>query len=107
MPLHPYSVCVVLIPKHKDAWRIKFAVEVLMKFALSIKTRLALYSATTQVTTSRVMTCASAGAGRKKYWRRSTGTRLPPPRNSAVNFGDGLELDRQVAVDLEADADLK
>ena len=36
----------VLIPKHKDAWRIKFVVEVLMKFALSIKTRLALYSAT-------------------------------------------------------------
>jgi hypothetical protein len=53
------------------------------------------------------MTRASAGAGRKKYWRRSTGTRLPPPRNSAVNFGDGLKLGRQVAVDLEADADLK
>jgi hypothetical protein len=60
-----------------------------------------------QATTSRVMTRASAGAGRKKYWRRSTGTRLPPPRNSAVNFGDGLKLGRQVAVDLEADADLK
>jgi hypothetical protein len=36
MPLHAYSVCVVLTPKHKDAWRIKFAVEVLMKFALSL-----------------------------------------------------------------------
>jgi len=44
---------------------------------------------------------------RKKYWRRSTGTRLPTPRNSAVNFSEGLELGRQVAVDLEADANLK
>jgi hypothetical protein len=34
MPLHAYSVCVVLTPKHKDAWRIKFAEEVLMKSEL-------------------------------------------------------------------------
>ena len=31
MPLHAYSVCVVLTPKHKDARRIKFAVEVTQK----------------------------------------------------------------------------
>ena len=34
MPLHAYSLDVVLIPKHKDAWRIKFAVEVLIWSAL-------------------------------------------------------------------------
>ena len=71
----PIFVCVVLIPKHKDAWRIKFAVEVLMKCALSIKTRLSALFGDYQATTPRVMTRASAGAGagRKTYgdWRRS------------------------------------
>ena len=32
--LHAYCLCVVLIPKHKDAWRIKFAAEVLILSAL-------------------------------------------------------------------------
>jgi hypothetical protein len=67
MPLHAYSVCVVLTPKHKDAWRIKFAVEVLMKFG-GAETDLTEIAPTLYTSISRVTVICVTDAGRLNPW---------------------------------------